>query len=360
MDSFDEKKKRRFHFLNRLYDLTKGNPRQSANMFEIGDELGFTHDETGNITDYLNGEGLAEYRELGGIIALTHDGVIQVEDALSNSSITTKELPSPSNGTEQSMGINDYEIRMFEKMKDAIDTGKRHLTTDILFREEEFPDRGLVNGILLQYEGRKDIAILHTGGIPKRVDLIVPQYGCILRLNELKRKVELERRIDTLKETRELDITPFMKEFIKDHPSNAEVGFVMMQYENTRAHKTILAMIKKTLEEVGLRGVRADDKQYSDDLLHNIRTYMHCCGFGIAVFERIEREDFNPNVSLEVGYMMALEKPVCLLKDKTLRSLHSDIVGRLYKNFDPQDIENTLPGELKKWLLDKSIMAPPK
>lgn len=79
--------------------------------------------------------------------------------------------------------------------------------------------------------------------------------------------------------------------------------------------------------------------------------------FGLAVFERLEEDDFNPNVSLEVGYMHALKKSVCLLKDRTLKTLQTDLVGKLYKIFDPQDPEATIPDELEKWIRDKDIIT---
>ena len=84
---------------------------------------------------------------------------------------------------------------------------------------------------------------------------------------------------------------------------------------------------------------------------------MHGCGFGIAIFERITADDFNPNVSLELGYMIALGKPVCLLRDKYLPALHTDLVGRLYESFDPQIPDKTIPGVLAKWLRDKSVIS---
>lgn len=54
--------------------------------------------------------------------------------------------------------------------------------------------------------------------------------------------------------------------------------------------------------------------------------------------------------------MLALKKPMCLLKDKTLKSLHSDLVGKLYKNFDPQNAEDTIIEVLRQWLSDKGII----
>lgn len=135
-----------------------------------------------------------------------------------------------------------------------------------------------------------------------------------------------------------------------------KTAFIIMQFSKTIAHDKIVTTIKETLAKHGIVGLRADDKEYADDLFANIKTYMHCCDFGIGVFERILEDNFNPNVSIEVGYMMGLRKNVCLLKDQTLRNLPSDLMGKLYKQFDPQAVQNTLPEQLEKWMKDKGII----
>ncbi|MBA7607848.1 hypothetical protein ES703_15017 [subsurface metagenome] len=152
------------------------------------------------------------------------------------------------------------------------------------------------------------------------------------------------------------EIQESLQSFKKDHPDSSKVAFIMMQFGETRAHKKIVKTIKDALNAFGIEGVRSDDKRYNDDLFPNVKTYLYGCGFGIAVFERIEEEKFNPNVSLEVGYMMALGKPVCLLKDQTLKTLHADLIGKLYDSFDPQDPEGTIPPKITKWLEDKEII----
>ncbi len=84
MKSLDEKKANRFRFLNYVYEITDGDETPSANMWEIGEKLGLTKDETQKIVDYLVGEGLIDYRAMGGEIELKHYGIVQVEEALSN------------------------------------------------------------------------------------------------------------------------------------------------------------------------------------------------------------------------------------------------------------------------------------
>ena len=156
------------------------------------------------------------------------------------------------------------------------------------------------------------------------------------------------------------ELSDSIKRFRTDHPESRKAAFIMMRFGTTRAHNQIVGGIRGELAKHGLKAVRADDKDYHDDLLWNILTCIYGCGFGIAVFERIEQEEFNPNVALEVGYMMALRKPVLLLKDRTLKNLTTDLIGKLYKTFDPQGISESLGPQVHRWLKDKGIIKTEK
>lgn len=148
--------------------------------------------------------------------------------------------------------------------------------------------------------------------------------------------------------------------FQADHPDPSKAAFIMMRLARTDAHDKIVKAIRNELRKHGISGLRADDKEYHDDLLPNVQTYMHGCGFGVAVFERIESEEFNPNVGLEVGYMMAIGKRVCLLKDRTLKALQTDLVGRLYKQFDVLNPEDTIPKQIEAWIQDRDLVGHPQ
>jgi hypothetical protein len=163
----------------------------------------------------------------------------------------------------------------------------------------------------------------------------------------------------SLAPTKPVEVTESLKQFCNDYPDPSKVAFLMMRFGKTPAHNRIVKSIRSTLQPLGIQAVRADDKQYHPELWYNILTYLVGCGFGIAVFERIDQEDFNPNVALEVGYLYGVGKQVCLLKDKTLKSLHADIIGRLYCEFDPQDSKGTIPPPLKKWMSDIGIIVTP-
>jgi len=58
-----------------------------------GEELGFDRDLTANIGYYLKGERLIEFQALGGIIGISHWGVREVEESLSNPDRPTYHFP---------------------------------------------------------------------------------------------------------------------------------------------------------------------------------------------------------------------------------------------------------------------------
>lgn len=152
------------------------------------------------------------------------------------------------------------------------------------------------------------------------------------------------------------DIKESIDRFRKDHPNSNKCGFLMMKFEDSPLQTSIVDILKAIFKNHGLKLLRADDKWYADDLFLNIKTYMHCCSFGVALFERINTNYFNPNVSLEIGYMMAMSKPLLFLKDKTLTSLQSDLISKLYYEYDFQNPEKTLESVTQKWLTDKEII----
>lgn len=153
------------------------------------------------------------------------------------------------------------------------------------------------------------------------------------------------------------EIKNSLEKFRKDYPATKKTAFIIMQFGRTKAHQNIVEAIKKVFDKHGIIAVRADDKEYNTSLLGNVLTYIYGCDMSVAVFERIEADKFNPNVSFEVGYMRALNKPICLLKDKTMSTLHTDLLGELYKSFDSQDPKGSIPPELEKWLMDNELIS---
>jgi hypothetical protein len=155
-----------------------------------------------------------------------------------------------------------------------------------------------------------------------------------------------------------IEIKDSLDRFARDHREPTKTAFIMIDYEETKPHDEIVGAIKDALKSHGMEGVLAKDNPYHDNLEYNVLTYLHGCGFGIAVFERIVNDDFNPNVSFEVGYMLALRKPICYLKDRTLRDLQSDIGGKIYYPFDTYNPAATIQDAITKWLPSKGLATP--
>jgi hypothetical protein len=146
-----------------------------------------------------------------------------------------------------------------------------------------------------------------------------------------------------------------LNKFRKDHPDPLKAAFFMTKFSNNKPYVDIFNVLKEIYSANGIKLLRADDKMYHQDLYWNIETYIRCCASGIAFFDTMENEDFNPNVAFEVGYMMSLNKPVCLLKNKLNKNLPSDLMGKLYVNLDPFNIESSLHKPVSTWLADNDL-----
>lgn len=131
---------------------------------------------------------------------------------------------------------------------------------------------------------------------------------------------------------------------LADFNNPAFNAFLMMRFAARPANREITKCLEASLSRYAIQLLRADQKTYSPSIWDNVRHYMEACDLGVAVFEQLVEADFNPNVGLELGYMLAQNKRMLLLKERSLPRLPSDLVGHLYKEFDGGDIEGSLSG----------------
>ena len=103
--------------------------------------------------------------------------------------------------------------------------------------------------------------------------------------------------------------------------------FLMIRFRESKQHEAITKAISSVLTEYTLNLVRADWKYYHNELWTNVKYFMDNSLYGIAVFEQIHDQDTNPNVSFELGYMIAQEKKCLILKEKHVPMLQSDSPG---------------------------------
>lgn len=93
MNDIEQKQKQRFQFLQLVYEKSDGDESRQINSQEIGLELGFDVETTTTIMQYLSGEGLIRILVRHGPIKITHDGVVEIENALANPQSPTTYFP---------------------------------------------------------------------------------------------------------------------------------------------------------------------------------------------------------------------------------------------------------------------------
>ena len=163
--------------------------------------------------------------------------------------------------------------------------------------------------------------------------------------------VERSQRLGRLGDlTGLLHLEPSLRTFLDDHPDPNRNVFVMMRFLENPQMSEIFAGIKRSLAMRGFDAVRADDRDYTGELWSNIEVYMACSMLGIAVLEDIDKRDFNPNVSLELGYMLGRRRRCLILKEQRLPNVPADVVHRLYKPFDMFNITGSIEREVGRWV----------
>ena len=146
-------------------------------------------------------------------------------------------------------------------------------------------------------------------------------------------------------------LAPPLQTFLADHPRFERNVFVMMRFAAHAQLSSAYQAVKATLAQRGFDAVRADERDYTGELWTNIQTYIHGSKYGIAIFEDFAGvREFNPNVSLELGYMVARQKRTLILKEKTLPTMPADVMHRLYRPFDMFDIDASIEREVGQWL----------
>lgn len=166
---------------------------------------------------------------------------------------------------------------------------------------------------------------------------------------------------------------PELKDIILDFKQkHADKTTVFLMTSFAEEHKNTIKQIVEVLKEHDITPCLADKQggENHDDLWPNIEVFIHGCDFGIGIYaddsilkggeadeEGREKEHFkririNPNMSQEVGYMLGLQKKVCVLKNKKLDKLPTDLAGKIYVEYDGED---DLKEKLGEWLKNKIL-----
>jgi len=119
----------------------------------------------------------------------------------------------------------------------------------------------------------------------------------------------------------------------------------MIRYRDRNVN--VIKKLKDTLSKNNLNAIIASEHNLTDDLYNPIACLL-CCSRGIAVFDKIETgQIFNPNVAYELGMMHLLGRECIIFKHKTLKSLHTDILMKLYREYNTA---KDVISHIKKWI----------
>ena len=150
----------------------------------------------------------------------------------------------------------------------------------------------------------------------------------------------------------------------KEEFKNPEIiAFIMMRFDKNPHNDEIFLRINEVLKKHNLIGIRADYRVFNGDVYNNIITYLYGSKFGIAVIDppsmSSSEVEIDPNIVLEVGLMFGLNKKVCILKDNRIKNqiYPTDIIGKLYKEFDSKNISKDIPNLIDNWIEENQIIA---
>jgi hypothetical protein len=124
-------RRQRFQFLYALYNLSDGKENSYKNTLEVGRICRFNRDIVFNIVAYLKGEGLVDYLDFGNRVAITHLGVIHIEEALSTPDRETKYFPPA-----QSLNI----IIIHIMVKSSIQQDSLHAKQKVIVNEKNIQE----------------------------------------------------------------------------------------------------------------------------------------------------------------------------------------------------------------------------
>ena len=197
--------------------------------------------------------------------------------------------------------------------------------------------RPVGQAIVAELLGRWPLLYQATASLEGRLQHMQGQYGAIEQ--EFQKQLEAAR--------------PLMEQ----GPYERNV-FVMMPFrkEEDEQYERIERIIREELEKKGMTAWLASDRDLDRTVWGNITSFMTACKYGVAVFTRRDNvrsgtieQEFNPNVSLELGFMVSRAKRVLLLKDSLLPTLPTDLMGHLYKEFSFRNASTQLPPILSAW-----------
>jgi hypothetical protein len=118
-----------------------------------------------------------------------------------------------------------------------------------------------------------------------------------------------------------------------------------------------LLAVREVLEAAGFNFHLASDRAMSDDLWTNVAAHMWASRYGVAIFENRRGRGLNYNLTIEVGGMITTGRRCLLLKDSSIDTMPTDLVGMIYKSVDLSD-PGTVTASVSDWVNNDLAIGP--
>jgi hypothetical protein len=92
--TLESKLRNRYLMLRKLYERSEGSERVNIKFFDLAKEEGLSEKDARDICDYLLSEGLIGDRRAGGGVAISHKGIVEIEQSISNPEWPTEHFPT--------------------------------------------------------------------------------------------------------------------------------------------------------------------------------------------------------------------------------------------------------------------------
>ena len=142
-----------------------------------------------------------------------------------------------------------------------------------------------------------------------------------------------------------------MTKFPRDNP--AERDALDEQLER------VINAVKTAVEGSGFTPRIATEQAYHAQLWDNVELYLLGCRRGVAIIEDRYRDEMNPNVAMEWGWMRGMKRDVLYLVEDNFDNERADTTGFLNKGFSWDDPEERIEQAVTVWLAGPGPGQPP-
>lgn len=275
----------------------------------------------------------------------------------------------------QGMTLSDQALVLARLAEGRVESGRfAPADLDGLFDALGLPRPAKVSNVLLVLEREGLVARLKTGrgtwrltprGRAKSLDLVDPEQLAGLVSEATAEHAPLLGHASHPLIPPSLappELLAPVKSFLNEYPFETNVfGMTRFPDEQDDADEDpvapVLASAREACEKHGLAFHLASDRAIVDDLWGNVAAHMWASRYGIAFFEDRRGRGINYNLTIEVGSMLVTGRRMALLKDSTIDRLPTDLVGKIYKAVDLEDLAATSEA-IHIWIRDDLGLGP--